>query len=492
MAYRKGTGKNVASIESYGLGNASGGGAGDEFYELEPAVVLDVVLDETHPIFQNPSNLQTNIDVARWPSDFQGNLPVQGELDFTWIGRVLVRMLFSSPAVPKEKLIWAYPLEYGVSEYPLINEVVMISQYGSKLFYSRKLNTKNFPNQSADFGVNKTVSGQQNTELYSDTPYQGPLSETRHNGGVGYEGVAGKYYKINNRIRSVKRHEGDLVIESRFGQSLIFGAYDDNRINDKGDDNLVDYKDGGGNPMIILRNRQRKILKEGETLELSPSPNPATIKGTKEEKNAGGFIKANINHDGSSLYITTGQTISKWVTTCYKKMFGMGEEVAAFEGTTNFVWPELSGDQIVINSDRLIFSSRYGETFHFSKKRYGVVTDSEYTVDAHDQIVMTTHVKTVFNSPAIYLGEYDQTSEPVLLGQTSVNWMYEFCNLFIEHTHWHIHSHKDAGKETPSQTQALVQLQRAIALRDNLHTLLSRRVFVVGGGFAPGQNGADI
>jgi hypothetical protein len=37
-----------------------------------------------------------------------------------------------------------------------------------------------------------------------------------------------------------------------------------------------------------------------------------------------------------------------------------------------------------------------------------------------------------------------------------------------------------------------VQLQQLIALRDKLHTLLSRRVFLTGGGLAPGQNGGTI
>jgi hypothetical protein len=244
--------------------------------------------------------------------------------------------------------------------------------------------------------------------------------------------------------------------------------------------------------MILIRNRQRKLLKKGEELILSPSPNPAMIKGTEEEKNAGGFIRENINHDGSSIHITTGQTISKWVTTCYKKMFGVGEEVAGFNGTTTFKYPELNGDQIVIQSDRLLFSSRYAETFHYSKKRYAIVTDSEYTVDAHDQIVMTTHMKTVFNSPAIYLGQYDETGEPVLLGQTTVNWLYELCNWILAHTHVHKHSHEDAGKESPKTTQLPVQTQKLIALRDNLQYLLSRRVFVTGGGFAPGQDGASL
>jgi hypothetical protein len=113
-------------------------------------------------------------------------------------------------------------------------------------------------------------------------------------------------------------------------------------------------------------------------------------------------------------------------------------------------------------------------------------------VDAHQQIVMTTNTKFVVNSPAIYLGEYDNANEPILLGQTAVNWLFQLCTWILTHNHWHIHSHRGAGKESPSQTQLPVQAQQLILLQQQLQTLLSRRVFVTGGGLAPGQNGGGI
>lgn len=490
MSYRITRNQNVSSTESFGLGNRAVSLHGDEFYELEPAVVLDIILDKNHPFFVNETNVQNTIDADRWPGDLENKKASYKDFDYSWVGRVLVRLQISEPNTKKENLIWAYPLDSGISEYPLINEIVIVMKYNNKYFYTRKLNTKNLPNEAVDFAVNSTLSGQENTELYSDSPYGGRQSQTNYNGLTGYKGVAGKYYKINNRIRRIKRREGDMVLESRFGQSIRFGAYDETRENDRG---TSEYSDFGGNPMIIIRNRQRKLLKENEELRLNNAPYPAgVITGTPEEKNAGGYILEDINHDGSSIYITSGQTISKWVTTCYKKMFGTGEEVEAFNGTTSFKYPELSGNQIIIQSDRLVLSSRYGETFHYSKKRYSVVTDSEYAVDAHQQIVFNTNTKTVINSPAIYLGEYDATGEPAVLGQTLANWLYDLCNWIALHTHWYQHSHVDAGKESPSQTQIPVQIQKLFALRDRIHTILSRRVFITGGGFALGQNGGAI
>jgi len=504
MAYWKDSAKNTRQLDSFGLAtNHSAAKSGNrEFHEIEFGLVLDIVLDLSHPIYSGAHPMQTKIDSDRWPADLNGLPPTQKDPDLTWIGRALIRPLVSGKNTKKDQLMWAYPLENNFSEYPLINETVILyeSDDGNRLYYSRKVNFRNWPNNNLDFTIEGAVSGAGNTTLFSQSPYTGKIkSQTNWKGDMGRIGYAGKYYYANPKIRTIRRFEGDIVMESRHGSEVIMKAFDKNRDNDIGA--YPDYANGG-NPMLILRNRQRQLLKEGQTLSLKNSPNPATVVGTIEEKNVGGYLDENINHDGSSIYMTSGKTISEWVTTCYKKMFGTGEEVDAFNGTTSFTYPKLDGDQIVIQSDRLIFSARYGEMFHYAKKRYGIVTDSEYTVDAHDQIVMTTHVKTVLNSPLIYLGEYDQSGEPVLLGQTTVNWLYELCNWLLNHTHWHHHVHPDAvtrdgesvdtKQEEPHQTQTPVQVLQLTALRDNLQVLMSRRVFVTGGGYAPGQDGATI
>jgi hypothetical protein len=63
--------------------------------------------------------------------------------------------------------------------------------------------------------------------------------------------------------------------------------------------------------------------------------------------------------------------------------------------------------------------------------------------------------------------------------------------------HPHPHTHPRSGNATPEntrdanpdQTQIPVQQIKLQLLRDNLHKTLSRRVFVTGGGYAPGSNG---
>jgi len=509
-----------ASLDNFG-GNNPTAFQQAEFYEIEPAVVLDVILDSTHPKLKN--NL---IDLDVWPPSINGKKPSEQDIDLSWVGRVQIRLLHSNRSVEKEELVWALPLESNVTEYPVVNEVVGVIRHLEKFFYTRKINLNNFPNNNVDFqvelnnggyvdpssnqqkGNRETIEGDIKRNSYVD--FIGPESRTRVDGGPGFNGAAGRYFILNHRIRSLKRREGDLIVESRFGQSIRFGAYDDNRLNDRGhDDNFSGYADykgsglkyknidgkiyeaGGGNPMILIRNRQRPLTEPGKSTRVYENVPP--VMGTIEEKNVGGYVSEDINNDGSSIHITSGTTISGFVTNCLKKMWGNGsEEQGVFNGPTKFTYPILNGDQIVLNSDRVIVSSKRGETFHFSKKRYAVVTDDEYTVDAHNQIILTTNTKTVINSPVIYLGSPDVTDEPALLGQTTVNWLYDLCDWLIKHTHWYKHKHPDAGQAKPDKTQTPVEVAKLIVMREKLETLLSRRVFITGGGFAPGADGGNI
>jgi len=486
-----------------------------EFYEMEPAVVLDIILDKSHKYFQEFP--QHTLNPTQWPPDKNGNLAKSKDLDYTWVGRALVRLYYSQQMSEKEDLIWAYPLESNILEYPLLNEIVGIIQYLGKYYYTRKINMFNLPNVNADFSIEQSIGGfsanrlspiQGNRELILDSnpnvslqSYIGPQSKFTKQGNQGYQGVLGRYFLFNKNIRSLKHREGDLVIESRFGQSIRFGAYDDDRKNDKGYNSVfggyTDYKGignkytdlngkmqeaGGGNPMVLIRNRQRPLTDNAD------------------EKNVGGYMIEDINNDGSSIHMTSGVTPSLFLTTCYKKMWGTGEEQPSFQprGSTFFIYPSPAiGDQIVMNSDRIVISAKSAEMFQFAKKRIAFVTDGEFTVDAHNQIVITTNNKTVINSPAIYLGEYNVTDEPILLGQTSVNWLYDLCEWLLSHTHWYTHTHPDAqggttGGPQADKTQVTVQAESLKTLRDKLDILMSRRVFTTGGGFAPGKNGGNI
>jgi hypothetical protein len=491
---------------------------------LQLAVVVDVILDDKHPFFgkttnNNNSKIAPTIRYQQIPINYENKIPEANNVDYTYIGRAKIRILSEEKQTSNDKLPWAIPLDNTITQFPLLNEQVLVLKVGDNYYYTKPFNRVNLWGTNGEFITEKSNSEDANSAV----PYLEPKNRKSYVSHPSFlslnkNGYFGNYFILNPYIRGVRQFEGDTVIQSRFGQSIRFSAYDDDRLNDKGrypsyalvGNLLKESVEGGyGNPKITIRNRQRNIA-QNKSQQLHPKLPP--IPSIKEkEKNYGGQIDEDVNNDGTTIQITSGYTISSWQTTVYKSVFGITddnkptEEQTRFNpnGSTNFKFPILDGDQIVINSDRLILSSRFAETFHFSKKRYAVATDSEYTVDANDNVVITTNNVACINAPQIFLGQYGETNEPALLGQTTVDWMYDLCNWLLDHVHWyhhvhpHPHGHEDAGAISsentndalPNQTQIPVQQIKLKLLRDNLHKTLSRRVFVTGGGYAPGSNG---
>lgn len=470
------------------------------FYEFEPAVVLDIILDEKHPIFSTKK-----LAPEESPPDITGGAPEKTQLNYSSIGKIKFRFLYSQKGQEKETLFWASPLENtGITEYPLLNEVVAVVEYLEDFYYTRKINLNKLINSNADFKVERRVGiVEQNFSEYSgqeEDPMKGPQSQLNFDGGENYTGVLGSYFKFNPKIRTLLRYEGDTTLESRFGSSVRFGSYDSNRENDAG---LGEYEDNGGNPYVLIRNRQAPVSTDSESPGFT----------------ARGYVTESINDDGSSIHITSGKTVSEFITTCKKVIYqdGVEEEQPAFSppGGTDFKFPKLDGDQIVINSDRLIFSSKANETFHFSKKRFSLITDDEFTIDSHKQIVITTNEMTSINSPMIFLGEAYQMAEPALLGRTTTLWHTNLCNWLLNQTNWmielceqwlaeHVHDldsmknvqsppRKDWKDKIKKHVDDLKKLrEELIALRDEAPKNMSKRVFLVGGGGAPGFPGGQL
>lgn len=159
MAYwNNKTGKNNQALDNFGWnsGRYSIGNQASEFYEFEPGIVLDIIMDEDHYIFKNN---EVKIDVDRWLGDLSDKKPSNDDIDYSWIGRALVRPIISQKATEKEELTWAIPIECNMSEFPLINELVVVVRYFNKMFYSKVLNFNNFINTNADFNMEILYGG---------------------------------------------------------------------------------------------------------------------------------------------------------------------------------------------------------------------------------------------------------------------------------------------------------------------------------------------
>lgn len=270
------------------------------FYEIEPAVVIDVIRDENHPIFQLTDEKRENpaapkVEPTEWPAGY--NNPKV--LDYSWIGRIKARMIHSQQHQTRHTLDWITPQEAGMMEYPLLNEVVLVAWYCDRQYYTRRLNARNFVNNSADYRTEHRY-GMVGGITEEDCP--GSLQSARNQSDLcaasnSYGKYLGKYFKANNAIRPLKHFEGDTILQSRFGSSIRFGCYEDNPPIDYGTANGYgeSYDDNYGNPQILIRNRQKKTKLDEKKYQYN--------------------ILENINEDGSSIHITSGRTVSKFVST---------------------------------------------------------------------------------------------------------------------------------------------------------------------------------
>jgi hypothetical protein len=81
---------------------------------------------------------------------------------------------------------------------------------------------------------------------------------------------------------------------------------------------------------------------------------------------------------------------------------------------------EFAGNQIIISSDRLILNSKKQETAIFSAEGIGLSSMKGIAIDGKDVIEV--------ESSRVNLGV--NAVHPVLLGDVTMNWLADLCDLF--------------------------------------------------------------
>jgi DNA-binding protein YbaB len=132
--------------------------------------------------------------------------------------------------------------------------------------------------------------------------------------------------------------------------------------------------------------------------------------------------------------------------------------------------PELTGNQIIINSERVLISSKTQETGIFSKKKFFVTTDDEITMDAKQRIVMRSDSHASIVSPSVHLGLFTTQCHPTLKGDCTTAWLSDLCGWLSSH----VHHDPYITTSRPAQQGSLA------SLRARLPTLLSERIFISG------------
>jgi len=303
-----------------------------------------------HSVVLNISDIKNPIqDLDKAYSEFKDSDYI--DKDGLYYGAIYYRKPGAAVEINEDKLSVAYPLRREFLQIPVKNETVRIYNISGRDYYE-KITPENSPNFNTDttlvlYGLKTTkeTDGGSNSNLnnYQETSQTGIANSDKGTNTSDNikDGFGGKYFKRNMKIHQLAMNEGDTIIQGRFGHSIRFSGY----IHD-------DKTNGTSYPAILIRN--------GES-------------SNNQQKKIYDVVSEDVNGDGSSIQITSGQ---------YKTLFNSTNVKVIKEANSNYPSSDnLIGDQIVVNTGRIIISSKNAETFLFSKKTFSIFTDDIVTID---------------------------------------------------------------------------------------------------------------
>jgi hypothetical protein len=265
----------------------------------------------------------------------------------------------------------ARPLHSNNKFYPLINELVSLVFLAStetqtntnitEAYYFPPINLWNSQHHNALPDSTQELS--QNTQQDYQNAEGGSSQEVRRVYDDSTDINLGQGFNEQINTHPLLVFSGDNLIEGRWGNSIRLGSVIENSVN---------Y------PITIIRN--------GQPID------------TSEE----GWvpIKEDINKDISSIYLNeTGSLELEAASTSYKSYSTIPE------GVTSYI-----GNQIVLNSGRLVFNSKSSDILLTSNKSINLNTPTTLNIDSKE---------TYIASEKIYLGD-KQATEPLLKGDITI------------------------------------------------------------------------
>jgi hypothetical protein len=342
-------------------------------------IVYDICLDESHTIskqskagsayvgsikFRDPSNLSADVS----------NLPI------------------------------AHPFDKNFINIPLKNEIVEIHEVATGEYTYSRIGNESNPSVSANsnlisikFPEKKESTNKSND--YKSVSFTGIAKSNKDNSSL-YNGF-GKYYNPQENIHKLKLYEGDSLIQSRFGQSIRFSAF--NNSNNK------------FAPTLIIRNSEAS-------------------NNRKKDQNVN--IEEDVNKDGTIIALTSGEHQLGFIPGIVDDK-GIGNFKTKPESFEDYP-SKLIGDQLLLNSGRIILSAKSGEMIFYSKKNYGFISDGSMSIDNQggidisvgDNINIITNdrdINFVTGNGTMFFGSTDL--EPMVKGQQLVDILSELIDV---------------------------------------------------------------
>ena len=356
----------------------------------------------------------------------------EGRRTIADVGSIQCRLVSD---IQNNELIFARPLDSSVTILPLRNQTVFIQKLGSEYIYTQiskglSPNTSNAENLiSSLFPATQETDTGNKSKNYSKVSSTG-ITRSNTNSVNDFDGF-GDYFGIEEGIHKLKLYEGDTLFQGRFGQSIRLSAYNNT--------------DNEFSPSLILRN--------GESPE-------------NRQKEDGVLVEEDINGDGNIIFLGGGNALLEYTLPVENKKESF------------FDYPnELRGNQILLNSDRIILSAKTSQMILASKGDIGMITDGQFSLDSNrgmnltvnDHIFVDTKNRD-FNidigNGTIALGT-DGTLEAAPKGETLVELLSEMIDLIAQQIYL-----TPAGPSSPGPTN----VAQFTTLKSKLNTMLSNNV----------------
>lgn len=258
-----------------------------------------------------------------------------------------IKFKFGAEAEYDEKNVnIAFPFDRNNQNLPVETECVNITRIGTQYYYT-KLSHNNLVNYNTNPYVNRIVkttpenSGGNNTSndrieevVKTGIPNSTIDTQTSKKRKTGFQG---DYFKYDIKFHQLALKEGDSVFQGRFGNSIRLSGYIHQ-----------DKTDGKAYPAFIIRNGENSDNKSKKIFDI---------------------VDEDINSDGSSIHMTSGEYITPYTPTS--------------ANSTRYQFPsEAKGDQIIVNTDRLTLSTKGDDIFLISNRNLSIFANDIVSIDA--------------------------------------------------------------------------------------------------------------
>ena len=250
---------------------------------------------------------------------------------------------------------YAFPFDKNNFTFPIKGETVVIMKMFNQTFWLPYTNTpySNYRRDAITYKATRpvdTTGSDKSAKSYTEKTKTGGTTSTSNDkkSEIGYI--------IKEKIKFLKPNQGDTIISGRVGNTIRFSEF------------FLTEDGKTSSPGIYIRNKQNPSL---------------------DNEKLGTLVDEDINKDGTSIYLTSNKSKIPFKETIKKQKVAFKDFPSS---------DKLKGDQLFVNSDRIVLSAKASEFIVFGKGNTGIITDGRFTIDADKEIYAHSNKDVIFHT----------------------------------------------------------------------------------------------